>query len=191
MANWCITDYRIEGSEESLKKINDALLNHAVVEDSSDNWEGNVLIALGYTEKELRDANTKYYLRGFVTYYEPPKSFEYPLSLNCEEAWNVTDFRKLLEEKLPDVKVYFTAEEPGCEYYVTNDEEGIYFPDRYYVDAYIGNDWYSEYFGTKEDALEYISQISDCKTEEDIEKFNENQEDDEEYICIHEFEIIE
>lgn len=191
MPNWCLTDYMIEGSEESLKKINDALLNHDVVEDSSENWEGNVLIALGYSEKELRGVNTKYYLRGFVTSYEPPKSFEYPLSLNCEEAWNVTDFRKLLEEKLPDVKVYFTAEEPGCEYYVTNDEEGIYFPDRYYMDACIGNDWYSEYFGTKEDALEYISQISDCKTEEDIEKFNENQKDYDEYITIHEFKIID
>lgn len=193
MPNWCLTDYRIEGSEESLKKINDALLNHSVAENSSDTWEGNILIALGYTEEDLRSPNEHYYLRGFVSYYEPPESFEYPLSFSCEEAWDVTDFRKLLERKLPDIKVYFTAEESGNEYYVTNDEEGIYFPDRYLVDANINNDWYSEYFETKEDALEYISQITDCKTEEDIEKFNENRSDadSDEYITIHEFKVIE
>lgn len=60
MPNWCLTDYMIEGSEESLKKINDALLNHDVAEDSSENWEGNVLIALGYTEEEWGKYVQKY-----------------------------------------------------------------------------------------------------------------------------------
>ena len=60
MANWAITDYVIEGSKESLKRIYDAIKNHEVEEESDNDWEGNILNALGI------DWDRELYMRGFM-----------------------------------------------------------------------------------------------------------------------------
>jgi hypothetical protein len=77
------------------------------------------------------------------------------------------------------------------EIYFTNDREGKYFKDRFYVDTCIDNDYKDEYFETEKDALEWIAEITKGKvsTKEEVDKFNEECGEDE-FILVHKFEIV-
>lgn len=193
MANWAITDYVIEGSKESLKRIYDAIKNHEVEEESDNDWEGNILNALGI------NWDRKLYMRGFIRDIEAinfnPDTDEV-LPFYAEEAWGATDFNIALEEGIPDIKVYFSVIEEGEELYATNDAEGKYFTDRYYVDTCIDGDYNSEFFSSEKSIYQWLSNITNgkIKSKEDVAKFNSDNEDsdnyDENYIYIHEFKIV-
>ena len=183
MANWARTGYVIEGDKDVLDKIEQACLHHDVKEGSSEDWEGNVLIALGINEWD-----SDYYMRGFID--ECRRDGENELYIGAEEAYETTDFRRVLTEHF-DVDIYFITEEPSCAVYLTNDAEGKYFFERYVVDSRIHDDWYYDYFTTKEAAFEYIKNISNGKVtnQEELDAFN--QEGDNDYIWFNEFEIVE
>lgn len=186
MANWAMTDYAIEGPKEILEKINDAILHHETSEGASEHWEGDILKALGIEWTDDR------YLRGFI--YDGPwwdNDEHTSLRFQAEEAWDVTDFHEVLEETYPEIKIYWNCEEPDNEVYMTNDKEGKYFSERYYVDICIHDDYWSDYFKTEETAYKYVEEVTGCKNEEDVEKFNEEHEDTDEYINIHEYKIVE
>ena len=191
MPNWCSTSYMIEGPHETLKKINDAILYHEVQENSSPDWEGNVLLALGITWKQSTPDGKNYYMRGFIQ--DSPSLGENTLEFYAEEAWGVTDFNLVLEKNFPDIKVYFNGEEPNMEVYLTNDKEGKYFPNRYFVDTCINGAYNLEYFETKEKAYKWLSEISNNKVtnEEQVEAFNKEPLDEDDFICIHEFSIVD
>lgn len=184
MANWCSTFYAIEGGQDALEKIYDASINtlKKSESDGSYTWEGNILINLGYNEKELNG----YDLRGFL--YDSPLLENGVLRLQCEEAWTITNFKTLIEELFSDVVVYFMAEEPGCDYYVTNDESGKYFDERFYVDTCINGNCESGYFIDREDAYDYVYSLSGLKTDDEISEFNNNDEGD--FIYVHEYEVV-
>lgn len=198
MANWADTNYVIEGPKEVLKKLYKALEHHETAEGSSSDWEGNVLKALGIEWEEHKMNQTGntvkfegYYLRGFIQDFSWDNDKH--IKIYAEEAWGLTDFYRLLEKSFPEIKVYYIVEEPGCDIYATNDSEGKYFSDRYFVDTCIGGDYQSEYFQTEEDVYEWISQISDCKNKEDVEAFNENRRaaDSDDFIYIHKFDVVQ
>ena len=190
MPNWCTTSYMIEGPHETLKKINDAILHHEVQENSSSDWEGNVLLALGITWKQNTPDGKGYYMRGFIQ--DSPSLGENTLEFYADEAWGVTDFNEVLEKNFPDIKVYFIAEEPGMEVYITNDAEGKFFPTRYYVDTCIKDDYQSEYFETEEEAYKWLSDITQGKitNEEQVNAFNSDVEDTDDFIYVYEFKIV-
>lgn len=185
MPNWCMTDYRIEGSKRTLKRINDTIQSFLKgesepMENSCRDWEGNVLLTL----KCIKDWK-KHYVRGFIqeAYIENDV-----LCIVAEEAWSRTEFAELLEKHFPSLSVYWSAEECGCEIFQTNDSSGKYFDYRFYVDACVDGEYSSEYFKTKQEALKWIADISECKSEESIKEFNSNNEDD--YIYLFEFEVV-
>lgn len=50
--------------------------------------------------------------------------------------------KNMVCEKYPTLRYFYQSEEPDmCEYW-TNDDEGKYFSDRYYVDVYISEEEY-------------------------------------------------
>lgn len=189
MANWATTSYRVEGSQNDLQELYGLIRAFCIGErtvmtdKSSKDWEGNVVLALG---EEIG----KNYVRGFIQYYELHENVLY---IEAEEAWNATDFRHIIEKHYEEMKVYYIVEEPGCEVYATNDENGMYFDYRYLVDFSVNGIDYWEYFKTEDDALDYIAsklQIESISVE-DIEKWKVDHEDSEDYICLHKFEIVE
>lgn len=191
MANWAYTDYAIEGSNEVLKKIHEAIQHPVIEKGASNDWEGGVLKALNpkWEEKD-------HYMRGFIQKDTVELGNEV-LSFGAEEAWGATDFHEALEQIFPDdIKVFYCVEEQGCEVYATNDAEGRHFPQRYWVDTCIDGNYQSEYFIAKESAYEWLSEITEgrVKNEEDVESFNSDYEDsealDENFIYVHEFEIV-
>jgi hypothetical protein len=190
MANWASTSYRIEGSKSDLEKVFNVIEGFMTgkqkpsVETSCQDWEGNIVKALGATDEQL----SKNYLRGFIQEYEMDGD---TIRIEAEEAWGATDFRQVLAMLMPELAIYFIVEEPGCEVYATNDDEGRYFPERFYVDACVNGDYRSEYFETEEQAMAYAAELLGMEkmTQAKLESWNEDQEGDD-FIYIHEFEIV-
>lgn len=200
MANWACTDYVIEGPKETLKRIYEAI-QHPIVDPNSDKgWEGNVLNTLGIKwENQLKDGSG-YYMGGFIRDVEDigfnPET-DSVLSFYAEEAWGATDFNEVLEEAFPDIKVYFSVIEEGGEVYATNDKDGNYFPCRWSLEARINGNYEYGDFEDSNSLFKCLSEITKGKVKdfEDVEKFNSKHEDvatdDENYINIHEWSIVD
>ena len=192
MANWASTSYRIEGSESDLKKVYNVIDNFVsgkskpVLEDASTEWEGNIVKALGASDEQLKRS----YLRGFIEEYELDGDV---ISINAEEAWGATDFRHILGNLMPELTIYYIVEEAGCDVFATNDIDGKYFPEQYLVDAYVKDADFYEYFETKGQMKDFVSSLigKEDFTDEDIEAWNEEHEDDDSYIYVHEFQYVE
>ena len=181
--------YRIEGPKETLEKINDAILKAMSQKEHWDEWKA--CINLGFTEEELDDKR----LGGEIS--EEPSLSENLLEFYAEERWGLQDFEELLRQKFPEIKVYWVVEESGCEVYCTNDKEGKYFPERYYVELCQDDQIDCEYFKTEESMYKWLSEKTGSRIHniETAEQFNQDYEeealDDENYIIIHYFDVIE
>lgn len=114
------------------------------------------------------------------------------LTIDMWCAWDEpVDFRKLIEKKFPSIKVYYIVEEPGCEIWQTNDKEGIFFPDRYFLDFEDGG----EYFKTLGDAASFTSKKIGMEVhtvdeiDEALDSYMEAHPDA--WFSFHEFEILD
>lgn len=191
MANWASTSYAIEGSKSDLERmfnvINDFVKSNVkpVEANASKEWEGNIVKALGASEEQMKNN----YLRGFIQTYE---IIDGVLYIEAEEAWGATDFRHLLAKLMPKLTIYYIVEECGCEVYATNDCDGKYFTESYYVDICIDGDYFNDYFNTEEQVLSYVAQLlkKESVTMKDIDEWNEEQDDNENYIYVHEFKYV-
>ena len=191
MANWASTSYAIEGNKSDLESvfnvINDFVKSNVkpVEANASKEWEGNIVKALGATDEQMKNN----YLRGFIQTYE---IIDGVLYIEAEEAWGATDFRHLLAKLMPELTIYYIVEECGCEVYATNDCDGKYFTESYYVDICIDGDYFSEYFDTEKQVLAYVAQLlkKESVTMKDIDEWNEEQDDSENYIYVHEFKYV-
>ena len=191
MPNWCMTSYTIVGEKKDVEKIHVAVMNHPVKEKSDKNWQGNILNAMGVSYEALQNRS----MRGFLydeEYLGDIGDGQAQLRMGFIEAWSRTEFAEVLQKLFTDINIYWMAEEPGCEIYQTNDADGVYYPERFYVDTCIGGDYQSEYFTTESEVYEWLSQISDCKCKADVDVFNENRRkaDTDDFIYVHEYEIV-
>lgn len=189
MANMASVAYAIEGSKESLKAIQTAII---LADEDKEHWtEYTTCIKLGYTDEDLEDKR----LGGEINSDDAEITNKGVLRFWAEERWGLQDFHKLLKQKFSDIIVYYVVEESGCDIYYTNDKKGKYFPDRYYVDTCINGDYQSEYFSTEKAMYAWLSSITNnaVKSEKDIKDFNSYYEglakDDECFINVHEFEV--
>lgn len=188
MANMASVSYAIEGPEESLEKIEEALISAV----NSDDKRYEMYQAAEYLKLPIKN-DTR--LGGEISEEPTRDDNTGALKFWSEERWGLQDFAELLEKQFPDIKVYWIVEESGCEVYCTNDKEGKYFPERYWVDTAIDDIYNSEYFKTEEQLYKWLDKIT-CgrvKCKEDVEEFNADYEDsgtdDENFIYIHKFEI--
>ena len=188
MANMASVAYAIEGSEESLEGIQRAILEG--LNDKKHWTEYTACKSLGFTDKELDN----YRLGGEID-EDATNNGHGVLKFYAEERWGLQDFYILLKKRFPDITVYWLVEESGCAVYCTNDKEGKYFPERYWVDTAIDDIYQSEYFKTKEAVYKWLDKLTygRVKSEKDVEKFNADYEDseadEENFIYIHEFEV--
>ena len=187
MANWASTAYAIEGPKEILEEIRKAIVK-AIEEDDHRYEEYKACDNLGITYEE-----TKVRLGGLIE-EEPNYDIKGALRIFAEERWGLQDFNELLEQKFPDIKVYWKVEESGCEVYATNDKEGKYFPERYWVDTCINGNYQSDYFQFESSVYKWLHDLTDGKVKswEDVEVFNfDCEQDDEDFINIHKFEVMD
>lgn len=146
MPNWCSTAYAIEGNATELKKLYELMKDlekrqkPSVQNGFGTTWLGCLVEALGESWEKI-------YCRGT---WDNLKFNGEVLTFNTETAWSpCNEMFDMVCEKYPTLRYFYQSEEPGmCEYW-TNDDEGKYFPDRYYVDVCTSEEeYYSEYFKT-------------------------------------------
>lgn len=188
MANYCSTDVIVTGKRDSLvvlKTIMEKCEEKGKLENGWGNtWLGNLVDAFGEDWQKIP-------CRGTWDVCEDETEY---LRFYTESAWApTTELFKMIERHLPDLKIYYSAEEPGCCIYETNDVEGKYFPDRCQVDWYVHNHGEgTEYFRDLGEALNFIQGMAgrEINTVEDVEEFCEEIMQDDYYVYINEFEVV-
>lgn len=190
MANWCSSLYIFEGDTTEIKDIFDKLSSLQVRETSlmengfGKNWLGNIVALLGGNPDEVACRGT----------YESVEISNDTLVLYTDTAWD--EMRPTWDfvcQQYKTLRYYFRAEEPGGEYFVTNDRERKYFPDRYLLEQ---NEQEPMYFETEAALFAEVEKRTDTSIrnwdamQAVIDEYNENDEDDCP-IVVGAFEIVD
>lgn len=114
MPNICTTNYVIEGEKKEL----DAL--YQKMKELQGQSLGQLVEALGKDPNEVM-------CRGGWTELEREGDI---LRMTFETAWTPCyEVTQLMKAVYPSLRIYYKAEEPGCEVYLKNDADGKYFPE--------------------------------------------------------------
>ena len=189
MPNWCYSAYHIVGKRKEVQSLYSKMNNlekrrkPLVESDFGKTWLGCLVTKLG------GDRN-KVYCRGSWSELEFDGE---AISFNTETAWGpLNEVFSFVKSIYPSLEIYYSAEEPMMELFVTNDAEGLFFRDRYIV--YVNCE--TEYFTNLIDTCAYVSRIMgrqlSSKKELDaaIEKWNEGKDNYEEVIYLYEFAVV-
>ena len=193
MPNWCLTEYKCVGNPKEVRALHKVLKyidrrKTTIVRNGFGKWWlGNLVTKLGGKWEDYR-------CRGEIIDYSLDGDI---LIISQSTAWSEQEgVRRIIQEKFPSIKVYYSEEEPGCGVYYTNDTTGDYFPETYFLDSYDEQ----LYFETIEEAAECVSGIVGCTVEatidaiqEALEKYVEQKENEGEevFYSLHEFKVID
>ena len=126
MPNICTTNYVIEGKKEELDALYQKMkelqeMDLPLVENNlGPTWLGCLVKALGKNPEDVL-------CRGIWIELEQQDD---KLLMAFETAWTPCyEVTQLMKEKFPSLRIFYKAEEPGCEVYLKNDAEGKYFPE--------------------------------------------------------------
>ena len=194
MSNTCFTTYKVTGKKKDVTKLFKTIkrLDGRKTPLVKNGWYDPKLW-LGCLVKALGGDPNKVYCRGTITFYEMEDDI---LTLNTETAWaEMAETRHFIESCFPGMKIYYIEEESGCEIFNTNDSEGIYFKDRYYLDGFEE----SEYFETLDEAAKYVKEIVGHDVEANVTAIDKalndymeaHEDDDDCYYYFHEFSIVD
>ena len=120
MPNWCFSRVQITGPENEIKVLNDEFEKAFKIDQVENSWGktwlGNLVLHLKKDWQEIP-------CRGEICYYdhsEPDK-----ISLDVETAWAplLRPIILMVDEYAPNADIIYTAEEPGCCLFVSNDPE--------------------------------------------------------------------
>ena len=188
MPNWCYTTYKCVGTPKDIRQLHEVLKyiskrKTSIVNGFGKFWLGNLVTKLGGNWEE-------YPCRGEIIDYSLQDKNTLMIWQNT--AWAEQEgVRRIIEEKLPGIKVYYQEQEPGNEVYATNSFE--HFPDRYFLDSYEE----PMYFDDIRDASRYVSEIVGHEVEPNVESiiqalddYLEEHEDEDTWYSFHEFEEI-
>lgn len=189
MPNWCSTTYYIDSECAAAMKEN--LEKREKSGDSNWNW-------LGHFVSDFGGDVAKVYSRGWVDSYEYNEENK-ELTLYCSTAWaECNEWREFIESKFEGLCIFYSAEEPGLDYYVTNIEDFAY---PYTMETEEGHDDFSSPLDLlKAVCRECDMQMPECREEDAFalagtmaEAFNEQQEnrDSDRYVYIHKYDYIE
>lgn len=191
MANTYFTTYKVTGKPKDVKHLHRILqrMENRKTPIQPNGWYPQNMW-LGCLVKALKGDPEKVYCRGTITFYSLDDDV---LTISTETAWSeMSETRHFIESCFPDMKIYYIEEECGCEIYNTNDSEGLFFKDRYYLDGYDD----SEYFESIEEAAKYVMKIVGHEVKHDfqaidkaLEKYQEDNEDA--WYSFHEFDIVD
>jgi len=136
MPNWCATSYVFTGPEDQIKSLHSSikqLLEEPSIKktDFGNGWLGNLLY-----KHDIDPDKEDIYCRGSISYLdEIDIEKETTFILETETAWRpmLEVFDAIINKNYPEIQYYYMAEEFGCLLFETNDINGVYFADRYYL----------------------------------------------------------
>ncbi len=223
MPNWCDSRFKITGTDKGMvmkfcvdmTKATGGLGGLSEEErgykDSTgkkcvtaEDWFGNLYLAAGYTMEEIEKGGM--HARGFETTVTLDEVGGSPcVCITANMAWNppIDEMRRMIKEKYDNkLKLYYWAEEPGMEIYLSNDPTGEYFDAAYVIDYDTVDDGCDRiYFGPgrdeEEKAVRLINSLTGLKFEkiEDIlaheeevqSAFEKKHGSGDAYLSIHDF----
>lgn len=193
MSNTCFTTYKIVGKKESIAKLHRTIKKldegqTSLVDNEWYNpklWLGCLVVALGGNPEEVL-------CRGIITNFEMKYDV---LTINTESAWTeMSETRHYIESRIPDLKIFYLEEEEGCERFNTNDSEGIFFKERYYLDSSDG----ARYFCTLQEVADYAEKVTGLKMEPSfntiknaLSNYAEEYEEDDTRYDLFEIKVCE
>lgn len=191
MPNWCSTAYAIEGDANELQSLYELMKKLQERQEPSvpngfgTTWLGCLVDALGENWEKV-------YCRG--SWYDLEFNGKV-LTFNTETAWSPCN--KTLDEvckKYPTLSYLYRSEEPGMVLYYTNDEEGRFFSDRFYVEVCTPEEeYYTEYFTDLQSVYEWLEKISDMQvqSQQDVDTIVKQWQKEyaDAYCYIHEYQI--
>ena len=184
MPNWCDTTYKAVGTKKQVKEFYDLAMKAWNNEDNK-GWLGHFVTGLGGDWEKvpcrgwMRDEPN---MCGNGTWCE----------VYADTAWcEPPEWRHFIESKIKGLKIYYVAIEPGCDVYLSNDDE---YADKYYVDA--GPEQPDDMFMTEVGVCDFVEKhyqanvnsIEDCYAA--AEGINDNDDDDE-WLYIHNIEVCD
>lgn len=189
MATWCLTDYTIEGegkSVESLYKIIkevDSTSYPTSADGFGSLWLKNIISKMG-------GETSRIYCRGEIINYEMIDGLLY---LQLESAWSeMREWRYFVLRKYPNLKIYYRAEEEDFGYYLTNDKDGIYYPERYRISNSSDDD---VYLNRPYDVFQYLMKKYQVKVSSIDEAYDKievfNNENKSANLKLVEFAIVD
>lgn len=103
--------------------------------------------------------------------------------LDYDSRWSPVneEIDEMLRKHFPTIEEVTIAEEPGCDIYMNTDDEGIFFPERYDLDASVKNRYTNDdehYFETEEDVLKALNEF---QRKNGLREFSSIQEAEEWY----------
>ena len=126
MPNICTTNYVFEGKNEELDALYQKMkelqeMEQPLVKNGlGPTWLGCLVKALGKNPDDVL-------CRGIWIELERQDN---RLLMTFETAWTPCyEVTQLMKTIFPSLRIYYKAEEPGCEVYLKNDAEGKYFPE--------------------------------------------------------------
>jgi hypothetical protein len=118
MPNICTTEYIFEGEKRELDALYSTMNN---LQNEEKDGIDNLAEALGKEPSDLLDCRG-----GWISLERTGDT----LRTTIESAWTPRyELHTMLKEAYPTLRIYYKAEEPGCEIYLKNDAEGKYFPE--------------------------------------------------------------
>lgn len=194
MPNWCNTTYKCVGPKKSVKALNDIIVNlQNATKPRVKNGFGKMWLGCLIDSFEGFDWE-KYPCRGWIEDFcmDDLDDGQAVLTIYQQTAWGeAVGVRYAINERFPDIQVYYSLEEPGFGLYVTNSYE--WFPCRYRVDGYVAGACYVyEDCEDLEDVAAHLTNVfgEDIPADIDainsyIEKWNKDHEDKDEYVEVN------
>ena len=177
MANWCTTDVTVTGPKEQVEKLYKTMRELTDKKEPvsagewGSTWYGNLVTAFGGKWEKVC-------CRGYFFDLDYENGV---LRWSDEFAWSEPyEVFAFLREKLPGISISFYAEEPGCDYFVTNR------PDfAQYISDFDG-EW--EYHDSLKDLLKYAGEYFNrvFTTYSGLEKFCEERD-----CNVHKIDLVE
>lgn len=183
MPNWCYNDCFISGPKNEVKplyeKLNSWVSKNIKPNGFGLNWLGNIVLNAGFSVDEQEKGKDEVLrARGsIINDFEYHDDDEEPnIWFTYESAWAPfpDTWKKILRKHAPHCKFYYFAEEPGMGIYETNDINGRFFANDYYVETNITIDERSlpdnlgllnEIYYTIKDLKPILQQILGSKTD--------------------------
>lgn len=173
MPNWCTTRITFEGPQEVIGELHfniDKKWAVDVVENGFGNyWLGNMIGNAGLNWQEIRCRGSIIEINDIELKDDGLACFE----IVTETAWSpmVEMWYKIFEKLgIDSISVYYSAEEVGLGVYETNDLDGRYYTDKYYLEYSINDESLIEYYDCDRDVLNVLNEI--LNTDFDCEKTN-------------------
>lgn len=147
MPNWAYTQYIIVGSKVSLQQASQFM------ERFNGKWLNEPIIALGV------DSNADgIECRGWVNGVYLSEDY---LEVYTQSAWRNHDSAIEILCRHFNLKFYYISEEFGCDWFVSNDINHVYFDEEVYVDMQTSSGWISGYYSPNE-LLQLMADQTGC-----------------------------